>query len=155
MYSCLLLLWALNLFLQFTELLPMTLSLKQILLLFLCLHSSPKIINVKHLLHSDIYLRQVFIACSFSIVWLFCQKDIFFREKIDSLLEQKIVNEKNKAFWHLKHSVRFFSSACQSVTCMFLSGLSVILSSISRNVRISSLLTREITLFENEWTKSI
>lgn len=79
--------------------------------LFLCLHSGPKIINVKHLLHSDIYLRQVFIASSFSIVWLFCQKDIFFREKIDSLFEQKIVNEKNKAFWHLKHSVRFFSSA--------------------------------------------
>lgn len=82
----------------------MTLSLKQILLLFLCLHSGPKIINVKHLLHSDIYLRQVFIACSFSIVWLFCQKDIFFfREKIDCFLEQKIVNEiiywgKNKAF---------------------------------------------------------
>lgn len=77
LYSCLLLFWALNLFLQFTELLPMTLSLKQILLLFLCLHSGPKIINVKHLLHSDSYLWQVFIACSFSIVWLFCQKDIF------------------------------------------------------------------------------
>lgn len=77
----------------------MTLSLKQILLLFLCLHSGPKIINVKHLLHSDIYLRQVFIACSFSIVWLFCQKDIFFlREKIDSLLEQKTVNEKIRRF---------------------------------------------------------
>lgn len=76
----------------------MTLSLKQILLLFLCLHSGPKITNVQHLLHSDIYLRQVFIACSFSIVWLFCQKDIFFREKIDSLLEQKFVNEKIRRF---------------------------------------------------------
>lgn len=81
----------------------MTLSLKQILLLFLCLHSGSKIIDVQHLLHSDIYLRQVFIACSFSIVWLFCQKDVFFREKIDCFLEQKIVNEiiywgKNKAF---------------------------------------------------------
>lgn len=105
----------------------MTLSLKQILLLFLCLHSGPKIINVKHLLHSDIYLRQVFIARSFSIaiVWLFCQKDIFFFQgKIDSLLEQKIVNE--IIYWWEKlgvltsktHcSIFFFSMVKVSLVC--------------------------------------